>query len=334
MFYGGPAKLPLFLLLVFVEIALSGDNASVNVKLLEQLSKKWVMLFLTLGVLIAAGFMRFLFPILIVSLTGHMSFGSALHLALSNHVAYAARVEAAHPQIAVFGGVYLFMIATTFFVVENTERHWIPWIERPLSAAGKKIENLAPIMTIVIVLALSTLVPSTYEVSVLLAGFISLVSYMTIKSLSDLAQSSEDGLEKAKVLRTGWAAFGIFMALEAQDAAFSFDGVSGALAITQDPIIIMCGLGVGALFVRSMTKHLMDAGKLAEFRFLGHAAFYAILVLAISQIVSLFVDIPGYAVGTVSVTIIITGVVHSHILNKREADNEPAEAEMMSVHTD
>jgi len=324
----GWAAIPVYLLLVVVEVTLSGDNATVNVRLLKLLSRKWVLLFMTVGVLIAAGFMRFLFPILIVAFTGHMSFAEAVQLAFTDHQAYAEHVEAAHPQIAVFGGVYLLMIAANFFVVENTEHKWIPWFENPLARVGAKIQNLAPIITIIVVLGLSATVSSTYQVSILLAGFISLVSYMIIKVMADLAQDSEKDMHTTRV---GWKAFGIFMALEAQDAAFSFDGVSGALAITQDPIIIAAGLGVGALFVRSATKHLMETNKLQEFRYLGHAAFYAILVLAVSQLVSLFVDIPGYIVGAISVAIIVTGVVHSHILNKREGTDETMIEEALGV---
>ena len=43
------------------------------------------------------------------------------------------------------------------------------------------------------------------------------------------------------------------MYLEILDASFLFDGVIGAFAITKDIIIIMVGLGVGAMFVRSIT---------------------------------------------------------------------------------
>ncbi|MFP3409590.1 DUF475 domain-containing protein, partial [Pseudomonas sp. SIMBA_065] len=44
-----------------------------------------------------------------------------------------------------------------------------------------------------------------------------------------------------------------FLYLEVLDASFSFDGVIGAFAITNDVIVIMLGLAIGAMFVRSMT---------------------------------------------------------------------------------
>lgn len=323
-YFLGISVLPLFLLLVIVEITFSGDNAVVNVELLKLLSTRWKWVFMTVGIAFAAGFMRFVFPILIVSITGNMGFGDAVHLAFTDHAAYAEHVEAAHPQIAVFGGVYLFMIAATFFLVENNNGvHWFPWLERKLAFAGNKIQNIAPIITTIIVLVLSVTIDAEYQKAVLLAGMISLVSYMVIKGMSDAAGNAEHGTAK----RTGWRAFGIFIALEFQDMAFSFDGVSGALAITQDPLVIMGGLGVGALFVRSATMHLlarMEDEESTELRYLSHGAYYAILVLAASQILSLFFEIPGWLVGLISVVLIFSAVFHSHILNKRDEKTRPA----------
>jgi hypothetical protein len=331
-FFFGPSALVTFVILVGVEVSFSGDNANVNVKLLRLLSDKWVFAFMTIGMLIAAGGMRFIFPILVVSLTGRMSFGGALHLAFTNHAGYAAAVNAAHPQIRVFSGVYLLMIAATFFLVENQEGHWLAWIERPLAKVGKKVDNLAPILTIITVLALSATIGPQYQLSILLAGFISLVSYMVIKAVTDIAGGKEQKLDEAGRLKkyTGWSALGIFIALECQDAAFSFDGVSGALAITTNPILIFAGLGVGALIVRSAIRHLMETNKPGEFHYLEQGAYYGILFLAGTQLI-LAIDIPGYLLGCVSMGLIMTAVVHSHVLNKRDRRQGSAGASVPEV---
>lgn len=65
------------------------------------------------------------------------------------------------------------------------------------------------------------------------------------------------------------------------DASFSFDGVIGAFAITKDVVIIMIGLGIGAMFVRSLTVYLVDKGTLDEYIYLEHGAHYAIGILAL-----------------------------------------------------
>ena len=94
-------------------------------------------------------------------------------------------------------------------------------------------------------------------------------------------------LNRYAVVRSGAAAF---LYLEVLDASFSFDGVIGAFALSNNIFIIAMGLGIGAMFVRSMTVMLVDKGTLAQYRFLEHGAFWAIIALAIIMLVS---AIPG-----------------------------------------
>ena len=54
-----------------------------------------------------------------------------------------------------------------------------------------------------------------------------------------------------------------FLYLEILDASFSFDGVIGAFAITPDVPIIMLGLGIGALYVRSLTHCVSGQQRVA-----------------------------------------------------------------------
>jgi hypothetical protein len=71
-----------------------------------------------------------------------------------------------------------------------------------------------------------------------------------------------------------------FLYLNVLDSAFSFDGVIGAFALSNNIFVIALGLGIGAMFVRSMTIMLVDRGTLAQYRYLEHGAFWAIIVLA------------------------------------------------------
>ena len=80
----------------------------------------------------------------------------------------------------------------------------------------------------------------------------------------------------------GKAGLTLFLYLEVLDAAFSFDGVTGAFAITSDPIVIALGLGlVGSLFVRSITIFLVKQDALDRYVYLEHGAHWAIGVLAV-----------------------------------------------------
>ncbi|MEB0161153.1 DUF475 domain-containing protein, partial [Pseudomonas sp. AH2 (2023)] len=63
-----------------------------------------------------------------------------------------------------------------------------------------------------------------------------------------------------------------FLYLEVLDASFSFDGVIGAFAITTSVLLIIAGLGAGAIWVRSLTIFLLRSGTLHKYRYLEHGA--------------------------------------------------------------
>src|SRR5688500_6059296 len=73
--------------------------------------------------------------------------------------------------------------------------------------------------------------------------------------------AGEGGQERARqsglVVATGKAAFFLFLYLEVLDASFSFDGVIGAFAISTKLVIIALGLGIGAMYIRSLTVFLV-----------------------------------------------------------------------------
>jgi hypothetical protein len=101
------------------------------------------------------------------------------------------------------------------------------------------------------------------------------------------------------------------------DASFSFDGVIGAFAITTDVVIIMLGLAIGAMFVRSLTVFLVKKGTLDEFVFLEHGAHYAIGILAVIMLASMKFHIPEVVTGLVGVAFIVASL-WSSIRYKKE----------------
>jgi hypothetical protein len=109
---------------------------------------------------------------------------------------------------------------------------------------------------------------------------------------------------KGKQVYAGWAAFGAFMYLQVLDASFSFDGVLGAFAITNKVLLIALGLGVGAIWVRSMTIFLVRKGTLNSYIYLEHGAHYAILALAAALLSSIFIDVPNAVTGIAGLGII------------------------------
>ena len=92
------------------------------------------------------------------------------------------------------------------------------------------------------------------------------------------------------------------------DASFSFDGVIGAFALSRNIFIIMIGLGIGALYVRSLTIMLVEKDTLTEFPFLEHGAFYAIGALAGNMMLGTIFHIPEVITGLIGAVFIIVAL--------------------------
>jgi hypothetical protein len=103
---------------------------------------------------------------------------------------------------------------------------------------------------------------------------------------------------------TARAGIGGFLYLEVLDASFSFDGVIAAFALSNNLFIIALGLGIGAMFVRSMTIMLVEKGTLTEYRFLEHGAFWAIIALAAIMLLSVSFHIPETITGLIGAALI------------------------------
>jgi hypothetical protein len=115
-------------------------------------------------------------------------------------------------------------------------------------------------------------------------------------------------------VRVGLAGFMSFLYLEVLDASFSFDGVLGAFAVTKDVVLIAIGLGIGALWVRSLTIFMVRRGTLDSYKYIEHGAHYTIAILASIFILSIFINVPEVIVGLVGI-----GVIGSSVVASRQA---------------
>src|SRR5438874_2130231 len=129
----------------------------------------------------------------------------------------------------------------------------------------------------------------------------------------------------------GKQAFFLFLYLEVLDASFSFDGVIGAFAITPDPIIIAIGLGVGAMFIRSLTVYLVRKGTLSEYVYLEHGALWAIGALAVLLLVTIEYEVPEVVTGLIGVGFIAAAFASSVVRNRRAANDPDASRETVAV---
>ncbi len=120
----------------------------------------------------------------------------------------------------------------------------------------------------------------------------------------------------------GRAGFTLFLYLEVLDAAFSFDGVTGAFAITSDPIVIALGLGlIGSMFVRSITIYLVKQETLDRYVYLEHGAHWAIGALAVIMLGSIDpgLQVPEAVTASVGVVFIGAALGWSLLRNRRRA---------------
>jgi uncharacterized protein len=87
-------------------------------------------------------------------------------------------------------------------------------------------------------------------------------------------------------------------------------------------VVIALGLSIGAMFVRSMTIHLVQQGTLAEYRYLEHGAFWAIIALGAIMLLSAVFHIPEVFTGLIGAVLIGISLWWSVRHNKRHPDGE------------
>lgn len=299
-------------ILLIIEITFSFDNAIINAKVLGRLSPFWQQLFLTVGVVIAIFGMRVLFPIIIVSLTAGLSFGQVVDLALNKPEQYGHHLELAHPMIAAFGGAFLLMLAFQFFFDDEREVLWLKQVEQKMQLLHRWV--WAPLVTSVIMAFVSLLPTNTHTRQMIIAGGLGTLSYVGLQLLVRLMEKSQKRANHTvsqKGSQVGMAAFMSFLYLQVLDASFSFDGVIGAFAISSDIILIAIGLGVGAIWVRSMTVYLVRRKVLGSFIYLEHGAHYTVFVLAVVMLASALLAVPDVVPGLTGLGIIVASIVAS-----------------------
>jgi uncharacterized protein len=309
--------------LIILEVSLSFDNAVINATVLRRMSEFWQRIFMTVGIVIAVVGMRLIFPIIIVVATAHLGFTEVVNLALYHPEEYGHHLHEAHPAIAAFGGMFLFMIFLDFLLDEGKKIHWLKAIERPLAQAGR-LKTLSTLVALTCLMAVTQTWAGEDAERVLMAGVTGLIVYLFVRGLSRLFEEIGTNRSMLPAARsghslpvlTGRAAFFSFLYLEVLDASFSFDGVIGAFAITSNVLTIAIGLGIGAIFVRELTIWLVRHQTLQQFRYLEHGAHYAVGALAILLGASLAYNIPEAVTGIIGAVFIALAAISSVLVRR------------------
>ncbi len=303
-----------------LEVSLSFDNAVVNASVLRGWNEFWRTLFLTVGILVAVFGMRLLFPLVIVSAATGLGLLDVWTMATRDPDEYSRHLTARHAEVAAFGGSFLLLVFLNFLYNKDKTLHWLGWAERKVGEYGT--EGLAVLLTLLAVLGAMYVMPEPRKLSVLLSGVIGVMVYIAVKWLSALLEEEESDPVLGRAISQG--SIGGFLYLEVLDASFSFDGVIGAFAITNDVVIIMLGLAIGAVFVRSMTVFLVYRGTLDEFVFLEHGAHYAIGILALIMFASVHYHIPEWFTGLSGVAFILVSLWSSVRYRRRVQAGGPS----------
>ncbi|WP_426104063.1 DUF475 domain-containing protein [Massilia sp. TSP1-1-2] len=319
--HGGMEKAVTFMgiatILAVMEVSLSFDNAVVNASVLKTWDDFWQKLFLGVGIIIAVFGMRLVFPLVIVAVAADLSMGDVWTLALNDPKAFSGHLTAHHSEVAAFGGMFLLLVFLNFLLDDEKELHWLGHVEQKLGSLGK-VSSISVMISIAMLMGAMTMVEEAQKMVVLMSGLWGILVYVGVDMISGLLEKEEEtDANIGAIVKSG--GIGGFLYLEVLDASFSFDGVIGAFAITNDVVIIMLGLAVGAMFVRSMTVYLVKTGTLDEYVYLEHGAHYAIGILALIMLASMKYHIPELFTGLIGVAFIVASLWSSIRHRKRHA---------------
>ena len=167
------------IVLSVLEVSLSFDNAVVNAMKLEKMSHKWRHRFLTWGIAIAVFGMRFLFPILVVSIFAKLSMLEVTNIALNNVDKYAYYLHQTHAPIVTFGGLFLLMLFLHYFFNHEKDVHWIRRIEEPLAHLDH-IRGIEIIISLFAVLITQNFVVPEQKLHVTISGICGILTYLLI----------------------------------------------------------------------------------------------------------------------------------------------------------
>ncbi|KKD11059.1 DUF475 domain-containing protein, partial [Streptomyces violaceoruber] len=105
-------------------------------------------------------------------------------------------------------------------------------------------------------------------------------------------------------------------------------------AITNDIVLMALGLGIGAMYVRSLTVYLVRQGTLDDYVYLEHGAHYAIGALAVILLVTIQYEIHEIITGLVGVALIgwsfFSSVRRNRALAAAGGDGDQEKAEVSS----
>jgi hypothetical protein len=291
----------IIVVLSVLEVSLSFDNAVVNASVLKEMDDVWQRRFLLWGIAFAVFGMRIVFPLAIVAIAAGLGPMDTVRLSLTDPAEYERIVSSAQVGIAGFGGSFLAMVGLKFFFDADKDVHWIGIVERKLAAVSA-VKAVEIALLLLILWGISEMLEPGEALTFLIAGILGIVTFIAVEAVNTALEMHDENRRLAgAAVRSG---LGGFLYLNVLDASFSFDGVIGAFALSNNMIVIALGLSIGAIFVRSMTIHLVHRGTLAEYAYLEHGAFWAIIALGMIMLFGAVAHVPEVITGVIGAVLI------------------------------
>ncbi|AXK48912.1 hypothetical protein CRU87_02370 [Aliarcobacter trophiarum LMG 25534] len=328
--YGGFFALYQGTILSVLELSLSFDNAVVNATILATMALVWRRRFLIWGMIIAVFGVRFVFPILIVYFSTSMGFIDSFNLAVSDPDKYEKIIQSSHHVIMSFGGMFLLMLFLKFIFDENKDTHWVKYIEK-FATKLSKIGDIKALFIMFLILAITYIAPNEVvmgdnmvkvdKLEIIVPMIIGVIAFYLLELLKGAIELKTETNSDLKVTELSGGLIS-FLYLEVIDMSFSLDGVLGAFAITQNVVIIMLGLGIGAMAVRSLTIFMVEREVVSKYIYLEHGAMWSIGLLSLSMLIQIFYHLPPMLITTFAIVPICLAFIHS-IYKNREFITDP-----------
>jgi uncharacterized protein len=289
-------------ILAVLEISLSFDNSIINAEILSTLSHRWRQRFLYIGIPTAVFGTRFVLPILLLWVTSSGSLATVWHQVIYDPVGYGKMLHESYPAISGFGSAFLLMVWADFFVVHPAPYTWWSWLESSRLFGWLRRKPWV-VWGVILIIGLSFglgvhswMLVMAFLIGMLLQSGLSALHHRMGKT--SVATFAQKGLIA-------------FLYLELLDASFSLDGVVGAFTLTSNLWLMMLGLGIGAIFVRSLTVLFLERGILKQWRFLSHGAHYSIGALGVIMLLKNVTHVPETLVGVIMIGSVTWAVISS-----------------------
>ena len=283
-----------------LEIILSFDNAVLNTRILQKMSVFWRKAFLFIGIFISVFLVRLFLPIFLVSASGSLTILDSISLIVNNTNEFQSIINNNYYLMSSFGGSFLIIVSLNFIFTCM----WPNFFQRYCRVTIFSFVIASFLSLVFIVFYCTVFSYKTYLVHSLFWGLTS----------STILSELNEKLERASINVLGFTAF---LYLELLDASFSIDGLLVSFAITQDVLVALVGISIGALYVRSLTIFMLEKDMTYRSSLIEKSVYLSVGFLGLSMWVKNFIDLPDFITMIPCLLPVISTLVSKFLCKKR-----------------